>query len=293
MQSLTACPSLTLTVRKLRGGSQPVLAVADDQQQYVVKFHNNPQGRNVLWNEAAGSMLYRALGLPTPAWKPLRVSTAFLRAHRNCWLETPSGLRCPADGLCFGSLYQASMGKLLEILPSVLLSRIGNRESFWLAWLIDACAHHTDNRQALFLSRGEETELTTVFIDHGNLFAGACGAVKTTFLASRYLDRRVYQVNSARSLTGVARRIQFLDVDGLWREVQTLPAEWKTASAASAFAACLDRLADREHVRNLLEGMLEATCGVGGTNAGLSPFYPKPPVSVHRAPCAARRLQQA
>ena len=293
MHTSLACPSLSQTLRRLRGGSQPILAVADDQQQYVVKFHNNPQGRNVLWNEAAGSLLYSALGLPTPEWKPLRVTSAFLLAHRNCWLETPTGVRCPAEGLCFGSLYQAGKGKLLEVLPSVLLSRISKPESFWLAWVIDACAHHTDNRQAIFLATDDSASLTAVFIDHGNLFAGACGAEKSSFLASGYLDRRVYQLGSARLPDRITRCIQTLDSDSLWRKAQALPAEWKSASATSAFSACLNRLADSEHVRNLLDGMLEAAYGLSSMNSSLRPFCRKPPLSVHHAPSAARRLLQA
>ncbi len=57
---------VTQYVRNLRGGSQPILARASDGFLYVVKFANNLQGPNLLFNESAGSELYLACGLPIP-----------------------------------------------------------------------------------------------------------------------------------------------------------------------------------------------------------------------------------
>jgi hypothetical protein len=38
-------------IRRLRGGSQAQLMVADDGHQYVIKFQGNPQTTRVLANE--------------------------------------------------------------------------------------------------------------------------------------------------------------------------------------------------------------------------------------------------
>lgn len=56
--SMPGFPILTGFLKALRGGSQSILAQANDGQLYVVKFANNLQGKNLLFNEAAGSMLY-------------------------------------------------------------------------------------------------------------------------------------------------------------------------------------------------------------------------------------------
>ena len=46
--------AVTRHIQKLRGGSQPILAEASDGRLYVVKFANNPQGANLLFNESMG-----------------------------------------------------------------------------------------------------------------------------------------------------------------------------------------------------------------------------------------------
>src|SRR5580698_1050275 len=104
--------------RSLRGGSQPILAHATDGLVYVVKFANNLQGPNLLFNESAGYELYRACGLPVPDWTPLWVTDSFLDGNRDCWMQTPEGRLRPSSGLCFGSLFLGQKGdRLFEIVP--------------------------------------------------------------------------------------------------------------------------------------------------------------------------------
>ena len=118
---------LTHYIRNLRGGSQPVLAKASDGHTYVVKFANNLQGPNVLFNEGAGSELYRAFGLPVPEWRPVTASEDFLDKNPDCWMQTPEGRLRPASGLCFGSRFLAENGqRLLEILPRSSFERVRN-----------------------------------------------------------------------------------------------------------------------------------------------------------------------
>jgi len=49
---------VTQFIRKVRGGSQAILAKASDGRMYVVKFRNNHQGPNQLFNECMGTELY-------------------------------------------------------------------------------------------------------------------------------------------------------------------------------------------------------------------------------------------
>jgi len=61
--------------------------------------------------------------------------------------------------MCFGSRYLGGEGmRLLEILPGNSFKRVQNHQSFWQAWMIDICAGHVDNRQAIFLE-GAQREL--------------------------------------------------------------------------------------------------------------------------------------
>lgn len=291
MHTFTAYPSLTEFYRKLRGGSQPILVAAENQNLYVVKFRNNLQGENVLFNEAMGTALYRACGLSTPDWTPLRVTKAFLRHFPGCWLQNAKGAVQPADGLCFGSLYQGSATQVIEIMPSASLKRVNNLDTFWMAWVIDVCANHTDNRQALFLSNDDPGAFTAVFIDHGNLFGGPKGGKAARLFEARYLDQRVYQYVSSCYLRMISGIIRELDVDKLWRQAAELPAEWRTDSALREFSGCLNRLADVQHIQKLIDILWEVVFSQPNACAFTNPYRPKPPASVLCAGIQACRGQ--
>ena len=245
-------------IRNLHGGSQPILAQASDGLLYVVKFTNNLQGANLPFNESIGNELYRVCGLQVPSWKPLLVTDSFIDRNADCWMHTSEGHLRPDSGLCFGSLFLGGDGiRLLEILPGTSFKRVRNRVSFWLAWLIDICAEHADNRQAIFLE-GAMIGLKAYFVDQGHLFGGPKGEQRPRFLASRYLDPRIYQSISSQQLLNFQKIVRCLDVDQLWKRTQILPDNWKTASALAGFAECLGRLSNAILLQNILDTMVEA-----------------------------------
>jgi hypothetical protein len=244
----------TQFIGSLRGVSQPFLAQASDGLLYVVKFANNPQGPNVPFNESAGSELYRACRLPVPSWKPILVTDSFLDRNPGCWTKTPEGAIRPDQGLCFGSRYLGGDStRLFEILPGSSFSRIDDRIKFWLAWMIDICADHSDNRQAVFVEDGKG-RLTTFFLDHGHLFGGPRGQDRPNFRASRYLDGRVYpDFSSSKQVLDLLKVARNLNVDGLWDQIMKLPGEWRTTSALENFARCLCTLSDAARLQHILE----------------------------------------
>ena len=129
--SLRGYGFLTQYIRKLRGGSQPILAQASDGLMYVVKFTNNLQGPNLAFNESMGSELYRACGLEGPSWKPLVITDSFTDKNRDSWMQTPAGTLRPAAGVCFGSRFLGGEdAQLLEILPESRFKRLYNRNHF-------------------------------------------------------------------------------------------------------------------------------------------------------------------
>jgi hypothetical protein len=244
---------VTQYVRSLRGGSQPILARASDGFLYVVKFANNLQGPNLLFNESAGSELYLACGLPVPEWAPLWIADSFLDKNPNCWMQTPEGRLRPASGLCFGSRFLGMDGKrLLEILPGSMFQRVRNQVSFWLAWLIDVCAEHVDNRQAVFVE-DPQGWLEAHFVDHGHLFGGPMAESNRNFRVSRYLDPRIYTGVSFRALLDFQMRLRTLDLDKLRQRIEAIPSEWSPASARQRFDCCLQRLKTDSLVQNVIE----------------------------------------
>jgi hypothetical protein len=249
---------VTRHIRKLRGGSQPILAQASDGLLYVVKFRNNLQGSNVLFNESIGTELYRACNLPVPSWKLLLVTDSFIDDNPESWLETTEGFLRPNAGICFGSRFLGEDGRYaLEILPGTSFSKVRSRKNFWLAWLVDACAGHADNRQAVFLEDGAGW-LDAYFFDHGHLFGGPQGELQPKIEASCYLDPRIYPTLSVLQLTNIRKSLRFLQVDELWRQIQTLPDDWKSESALFRFAQCLGRLSTASFLQNTVDMIVGA-----------------------------------
>jgi hypothetical protein len=249
---------LTQYIRNLHGGSQPILAQASDGHTYVVKFANNLQGPNLLFNESAGSELYRACGLPVPQWKPLHVSDTFLAGNPSCWMQTASGTLRPDSGLCFGSRYLGESGnRLLEVLPHSRFRRIRNQDSFWLAWLVDVCAEHADNRQAIF-AEDADGWLQAHFVDYGHLFAGPKADLRKKFHASRYLDSRIYGQITSANLQRIKNAVQFLNVDRLRQQIEAIPSQWKNKSALDGFERCLQRFSTPSLLQHILDSMRTA-----------------------------------
>jgi hypothetical protein len=147
--------------------------------------------------------------------------------------------------------------RLLEILPGTSYKRVRNHENFWLAWLIDICAEHVDNRQAIFLDDGTGW-LDAFFVDMGHLFGGPNGVHRKHFRASRYLDPRIYQSVTSAKIEELLKVVQYLDVDGLWRQVHALPDDWKTELALNSFAQCLNRLSNDNLLQNIVETIVDA-----------------------------------
>ena len=206
-----------------------------------------------------GTELYRFFGLDVPPWKPLLVTKEFIQRslspcageEEECWMPEP--------GLAFGSRFLGGPGvQLLEILPGNSFRRVCNREGFWLAWLIDVCASHMDNRQAAFLEFPDR-HLWAYFLDHGHLFGGPDGQRGSIYnvFASRYLDRRLYPRTSFEQLLELRNRLKSIDTGILWQRIDVLPDGWKTVSALNCFAMSIDRLGDATTVNRILDEFIE------------------------------------
>ncbi|MGA3128672.1 MAG: hypothetical protein ABSD13_18410 [Candidatus Korobacteraceae bacterium] len=118
------------------------------------------------------------------------------------------------------------------------------------------------------------------FVDHGHLFGGPKGEHKPRFLASRYLDSRIYQSVSSRQLLLFQKVAETLDVDRLWQRTNALPQDWKTESGISGFAESLNRLSDAKLLQNILETMADAHQRANGFERKDDRCERKPPRTV-------------
>jgi hypothetical protein len=250
-------------VRKLRGGSQPVLVAGTDSRLYVLKFNNNCQGPHIPFNEVAGTELYKACGLAVPEWRAMLVSDHFLDNNPGCWMETPDGSKRPETGICFASRFLGTPGNdLLEILPGSNFQRICNRTSFWFAWLLDVCCDHADNRQAVF-ERDSNGRLNAHFIDMGHMFGGPRGEFNPLPAASRYIDPRIYTDIPYRQAAELLTAVRALNLDELRSRMLGMPADWTLPAALRCFDRCIDRLHDNEIIRDYLEVILDSRLRAG------------------------------
>lgn len=240
--------------RDLRGSSNPFLAEATDGHVYVVKPQLEKEFSNLHFNEGAGTELYRAFGLDVPDWKPLLITDSFIAETANARVEDDQSVRLRA-GLAFGSRFLGEGGcRLQTVLPGSSLYHIENRWSLWTAWMIDIGARHADNRQALF-TQSADRRIKATFIDHGHLFGGLQGHLDPHFIASRYLDPRIYAGFSRKDISVLLSAILSTNLDRLWQRISAIPEEWKTAAGIAAFGDCLNRLQDAK----LLESFADAT----------------------------------
>lgn len=246
-------------VRKLRGGSQPILVEGINGILYVLKFRNNLQGPNVLFNEAAGIQLYQTCGLPVPNWEPLILTNSFLERNRACWMEGPEGSVRPESGLCIGIRFvQKAQRNLFEILPETRYKRIECRSRFWLAWIVDICCGHTDNRQAVFLENPDGS-LDAVFTDSGSLFGGPNGSEWPSPWASGYLDPRIYSDWVQSELEIYLQNLRALNSDRLLSRTSLIPSEWQTPSALARHRKALGLLSSPNTVESIVHDLLKTT----------------------------------
>jgi len=241
----------------LRGGSNPVLLTASDDQQYVVKFLNNFQGPNLLFNEALGSALFRRVGLSSPEWLPVYVSEDFIDQNPDCWMQTDSGSVRPTAGWCFGSKFLGLKNvSTYEILSGRSFSRIMNRKDFLTAWVLDVLCEHADNRQAIFVE--DDTRcLEACFIDNGHLFGGPLGTTSPSFLMSRYLDPRIYPDVSEEDADDIQRKIQSADLATFAIDTAAnLPDTWKTPTTNSRIERFSEGISNSVLLKNLISFIL-------------------------------------
>jgi hypothetical protein len=252
---------LSQHLKRLRGGSQPILARASDGLTYVVKFTNNPQGPNLPFNECMGSALYGGCRLSVPEWRPLLVTESFIEQNPACWIQTPEGPQRPSAGWCFGSCFLDRNGfTVTDILPRSSFKRVRNRRSFWLAWMLDICAEHVDHRQALFIDQ-PDGGWNAFFYDHGHLFGGPEGNSWRHFVVSQYLDPQIYPGVSSHWIQSLPNAALRLDTDLLWKRAQVLPEEWKTPTALQALSRTLRRLSSLNLLQAVAKTILESLQG--------------------------------
>jgi hypothetical protein len=166
--------AVTTVIRTQPGGSQSRLVRCDDGKLYVLKMNPNPQGPNVLANEALGSMLIRGLGLLAPPWRPITIDLKAVRLFPELIMQTSAReATFPTCGVHFGSEYLGGpQYDLYDFMPTSYMYKLKSTEQFLAIYLFDIWACHQDERQCVYQRTRGTSFYDTFFIDNGHLFGG-------------------------------------------------------------------------------------------------------------------------
>jgi len=216
-------------VRRMRGGAQAHLMRASDGFFYVVKFRNNPQHLRVLANELLATRLADAIGLPVPAAEVIEVSQWLVAHTQELRIELAhTALPCE-PGLEFGSrLVVAPMdGQIFDYMPSALLGRVRNLETFAGMLAIDKWTCNANGRQAAFWRKARERKYTVSFIDQGYCFNAGEWSFPDSPLRGVYARNEVYAgVKGWNSFEPWLGRIESMPAERIYTIAGEIPPEW-------------------------------------------------------------------
>lgn len=141
----------------MRGGAQAHLMRCADDNYYVVKFQNNPQGRKILANELLGSRLAARMGLPTAGAETVEVRRGLIERTDDLVMQLGRGREPCLAGLQFGSRYPGDPAAtaVYDFLPDEQLREVANLEAFAGVMVFDKWTCNTNGRQAVFCRAGE------------------------------------------------------------------------------------------------------------------------------------------
>jgi hypothetical protein len=144
-------------IRRMRGGAQAHLMRCADDNYYVVKFQNNPQGRKILANELLGSRLAARMGLPTAGAETVEVRRGLIERTDDLVMQLGRGREPCSAGLQFGSRYPGDPAATVvyDFLPDEQLRDVRNLEAFAGVLVFDKWTCNTNGRQAVFCRAGE------------------------------------------------------------------------------------------------------------------------------------------
>lgn len=242
-------------IRKMRGGSQAHLLLADNGNFYITKFQNNPQHVKVLANEFLATRLARWFGLPVPDVEIVSVPNSFIEDSPGLRIETLNGcVRC-TSGLQLGVRYAADIwqNRLFDYITEPELDTVINKQDFWKILALDKWLGNCDGRQAVFTRLSNSQEYCATFIDQGYCFNGAEWTFPDLPLHGAFHRYSVYAgVIGWKSFEPTLSQIETFDCEILWQLASTIPPEWYQYDQ-NALSALIESLTKRRSiVRNLI-----------------------------------------
>jgi len=226
-----------------------------DGHFYVVKFRNNPQHLRVLANELLATRLAEGADLPVPATEVVEVGEWLVQHTPELNIQLAgSTVPCQA-GLQFGSRYVVDPleGQVFDYLPTEMLERVRNRESFAGILAMDKWTGNANGRQATFWRKMREKKYTVTFIDQGYCFNAGEWTFPDYPLRGVYARNEVYaDVCGWESFEPWLARIEEMKDDVVWNAAGEIPPEWYGSDWSALEKLTLALLNRRCIVRELI-----------------------------------------
>jgi len=260
--AMTARLSAVEFIRRMRGGSQSKLMRCSDDEYYVVKFQDNPQGTRILANELLATRLARRMGLPVPEPAIVDVCPELIRHTDELVMQFRDGYRPCRPGLCFGSRL-VSTQNVVDFLPDDLLRNLRNLYDFVGTLVFDKWVGNDDHRQVVFARESDKENRSpyrvyrAAMIDNGHCFGGPRWDVSAAPRQGLYIQPLPYL--NIQGFSEIEPWLERLDREMrpsvLEEAASEIPAEWYDGDRQS-LAALLATLDDRRRtIRHLLLDM--------------------------------------
>jgi hypothetical protein len=240
----------------MRGGAQGHLMRCSDGHHYVVKFRNNPQHLRVLVNEMLATRLAERAGLPVPATEVVEVGCWLIENTPELNIQLAHNVIPCLPGLQFGSRYVVDplQGQVWDYVPSEMLSRVRNLETFAGMLALDKWTGNANGRQATFWRKSRDKKYTASFIDQGYCFNAGEWTFPDYPLRGVYARNEVYSgVRNWKSFEPWLSRIEQMDQSVIWELANEIPPVWYGAEWDVFEKLVRSLIGRQEMVRSLIE----------------------------------------
>jgi HipA-like kinase len=265
-------------IRRMRGGSQAQLFRASDQNYYVVKFPDNPQGAKTLACDFLGTLLAIRLGLPAQPPQLIEVPPALIENSEDLSVKLESGTVPFRPGTCLSSLYPSQrtgapvplVGQVIDFGDGGNTASIRNVTDCAGIFVFDQWTCNTDTRQLLLWRTFRDRLWQISMIDQGRCFNGTHWNFPDSPLwgfhngLEPYLTKKSFRVFES----WLHRLEREIDESALRTEASKVPPEWYGNDKAT-LDQLLERLDQRRtRTRDLIWNAMDAV------SSGLMRFYP-------------------
>lgn len=228
-------------VKRMRGPSRAVHAVASNGWHYVVK---PPMiGRRALINEWIGARLLRMVGVTAPDVVPIRITRSIADA---AWPEAMAD----DDIIGVASAYPVNPSQqgVYDFLPDALLLDVPNLEHFIGALAVDLWAGKTDQRHTVYARQGL---MWAHFVDHKNLFGGArwdCSFSKGGSMRNPAASKAYRRLLNEQQIDFWCAQISAIRPEALTKMLASVPDYWLDATTSKQLDALALQLLSRKHL---------------------------------------------